>query len=384
LPAATCSLARFDLPMSNDALGLTSYRPRLDGLRAIAVLAVLASHFWSGPYGIGHLGVRLFFVLSGYLITAQVLRMRADAHGRRSPLTELRNFYVRRVLRLWPAYFVALSAALIGNWGWIRAVASWHLLFGSNILFAVRDAYVPHFTAPWWSLAVEEQFYLLWPVLMIAPRRRLILPIAITCIAVAALWRLGLGETGYGPETVAYWVLLPASLDALAGGALLAIVTNTEWHRWLKAAAWIVVIAAPAYYKGKIYFAGDALLIESLLTVPLVAIVAAATSKNKGGSGEVLELSPLRFLGKISYGIYLYHLFVQMGLAHLAESLPRLEPYVVPNGPWKFVICTLATIGAASLSWFCLELPANRLKRYFPLGSREPLNGVGEHLATKT
>ncbi len=140
------------------------YRPQLDSLRAFAVLAVLFTHFWRYDSELGELGVRLFFVLSGFLLTSILLRERD--RSRELAISRprlLRDFYARRILRIWPIYYAALFASvLLGAQGIARTFA-WHALFASNILFFLEQSWTPPEVAHLWTLAVEEQFYLVLP-----------------------------------------------------------------------------------------------------------------------------------------------------------------------------------------------------------------------------
>jgi peptidoglycan/LPS O-acetylase OafA/YrhL len=148
---------------------------QLDGLRAVAVGAVMLQHFWlgAGLFDFGAMGVRLFFVLSGFLITGILLKSREllDS-GEQRPSFALGRFYIRRFLRIFPLYYAVLLAAwLLRLWG-TRGEMGWHLAYLTNVDLFLRGRWwgdISHF----WSLAVEEQFYLVWPlVILLAPRRR--------------------------------------------------------------------------------------------------------------------------------------------------------------------------------------------------------------------
>ncbi len=147
-----------------------SYRPQLDGLRAIAVMAVVFQHFapsgWSKVIPWGGLGVTLFFVLSGYLITGILLK------GREEP-GMLRHFYIRRALRIFPVYYATLLIAALLAIPPVRETFWWHAFYLSNVLFALKNSYFGA-VSPFWSLAVEQHFYLIWPwVVLFVPRKRL-------------------------------------------------------------------------------------------------------------------------------------------------------------------------------------------------------------------
>src|SRR5262249_15573796 len=164
----------------------TNYVPQLDGLRAFAVGAVLIHHFFKpariGGVDFALLGVWLFFVLSGFLITGILLRLRdqVDHSGYPSGFA-LRQFYIRRFLRIFPLYYSVLFMAATIDLGDVRDTILWHLAYISNYLFATRQDW-GSITAHFWSLSVEEQFYILWPVLILFAPRRLLLKLIISVI----------------------------------------------------------------------------------------------------------------------------------------------------------------------------------------------------------
>src|SRR6266849_732607 len=162
------------------------YRPQLDGIRTLAVSAVFLQHFVGfqnlpGILGVipwGQLGVKLFFVLSGFLITGVLLRSRdAVEQAGVSNWFAARQFYVRRFLRIFPLYYFVIAICVLLNIPPVREILVWLLTYTLNIYASLRgqwgnlDLYVAHF----WSLAVEEQFYIVWPwFLLFAPRKRLL------------------------------------------------------------------------------------------------------------------------------------------------------------------------------------------------------------------
>lgn len=171
---------------SDQQTGHETYRAELDTLRAVAVVLVLASHWIPGFAANIHwgvVGVYLFFVISGYVITRGLLRERDGPSGR----IDFLRFYARRTLRIWPIYFLAL-AAMYWLWPGLReGSVIWHVTFLSNVLFSFQDA--PKFPIHLWSLSVEEQFYLLWPALMAWQRRHLEkICVALIVLGVLSRW----------------------------------------------------------------------------------------------------------------------------------------------------------------------------------------------------
>src|SRR5262245_30302158 len=195
--------------------------PALDGIRGIAILLVLVGHGFSGFVGhtLGQDGVRLFFVLSGFLITHQLLEARSSQASRGE---QLRMFYARRFFRLFPIYYLFLIVATLLNFGGARSFDALYLwTYTYNMTVAGIDAAMAHGVSHLWSLCVEEQFYLVWPwlVVWVASRKRLwwtTLAVVVASLALR-LWLL------YDDHWRADYVLMPTNADALGIGALMAI-----------------------------------------------------------------------------------------------------------------------------------------------------------------
>jgi peptidoglycan/LPS O-acetylase OafA/YrhL len=348
--------------------------PGLDGLRAVAVLAVIAFHeqFSWAPGGL--LGVAVFFTLSGYLITDLLLGKWATT-GR----LHLGNFWARRARRLLPALFVMLAVVT----GWVTVVNRAHLsslrgavaaaaTYSSNwYLIAVNQSYFARFGPPQpldhlWSLAVEEQFYLFWPWLLLigllCVRRRgpgavrwLALPTlalaAASAIAMYVLYHPAVDPTRVyeGTDTRAFGLLIGAAL-AMAWPSRRAAKATKTTSRLLDgpAIAGLVVIVLMVWrigqYSSFLYEGG--LVVLSIATVAVVAAVACPESL----VGAALGWRPLRWIGVRSYGIYLWHypVIVLTSPANGTVTLPRAAAQIA------------ATIGIAALSWRYVEEPIRR------------------------
>jgi peptidoglycan/LPS O-acetylase OafA/YrhL len=366
--------------------------PELDGLRGLAVLAVIWhnagltwDHHGAGMLhellqltaNMGWMGVQLFFVLSGFLISGILL----DQQG--AP-RQLRNFYMRRVLRILPLYFVVLAVlfvllpALQLTPAWVHPRAQvWYWTFLVNWAEPIwhGDGGLGHF----WSLAVEEQFYLLWPILTVSLARdtmaRFCVGLIVTAISARALLEW------YDPEFAldAAYQFTVARWDALAVGALLALVMRRrEWFERLDAwAPWLSLMLL-AYMAIDIARAHNfapvaggiavAALNQTVAALLFGLLIFAALRPRAVASAMQARLrnAALRSVGKYSYAIYVFHLPMIHVWGYLAPRLPwlaRLPP----------ALQTLCDIGAvfvlssalAWLSWQVLEQPCLQLKRFF-------------------
>jgi peptidoglycan/LPS O-acetylase OafA/YrhL len=305
-----------------------TYRPQLDALRTFAVFGVLVSHYWLKDSMFGHLGVRLFFVLSGFLITT-ILLQRGSTWA----------FYGRRAARLWPAFYLCLALCLLLNLDGYRATWKWHFVQLTNVLVSLRgDWDVAWPAAALWSLNVEEQFYLAWPLIIAATPRKM-LPVILSCIIVIGPFYRILAIALHLNE-VALDALPPASLDALGAGALMAV-----WPRkvvyWLGAACVPVLVFA---FLPNLHGLWRLELIELGFLPMFCALVLGAYR----GAIKPLEWAPLPALGRISYGIYLYHLPI------LAVAIRHGVP---ANGPFTLIICSTMTAVIAWLSYRVVERP---------------------------
>ncbi len=288
----------------------------LDGLRALAITMVLYHHspvgaaLTHGPViaARGFLGVDLFFVLSGYLITTLLLRERDRAGA-----ISLRGFYWRRALRILPLYLVVVTA--IGGYyvlikGDAEAATLWpfYYLFLAN--FLVAD--IPNL-GPFWSLSVEEQFYLLWPLLLIALPARWLLPVLGFLIAVnvaGVMGVFGIAPPEWGPLRFA---LPTATYAPILMGAGLAIVLHRGrgfaalWPvlgaRWASGAALVLLVALLALLPRDVTG-----LPNLALHVAMTALLATIVMREDSALAPVLGWLPIARIGAVSYGLYLLHL----------------------------------------------------------------------------
>ncbi|MEK1851877.1 MAG: acyltransferase [Phyllobacterium sp.] len=360
---------------------------QLDGLRAIAVVMVLYAHFFAaGGSFWGHVGVRLFFVLSGFLITRLLLEARSAAEF--EPLAAIKSFYIRRALRIFPPYFGLLGFVWLANLEQSKRVLAWHALYLSNFWYAFRDEWTPWILCHTWSLSIEEQFYVIWPLIILLAPRRSIERICIGVILFSLAFRLYWPVTG--TPSLARDLLPPASMDALASGALLAAwrsrtALSPQWMRmsWVPLAGaflillWLRPMPVPAIQDWARWIG-----LEILPLVPLVMIVSYCSAGLGGYLGRLVECPPLTALGRISYGVYLFHAIV---LALTVKAQPWIPINVSEQGPGRFLIAGAGTLMLAYISWLVLEKRINALKSHFPYvvprgrSSAQGLHGTKAH-----
>jgi peptidoglycan/LPS O-acetylase OafA/YrhL len=359
---------------------------QLDGLRAMAVLAVLWTHYLPEEYWLfgvywGGVGVRLFFVLSGFLITGILLKSRQHIiQGNQCSLFAIRQFYIRRFLRIFPLYYVTLALAALIAIPQVRETIVWHISYLSNIYFALQGRFhgsVGHL----WSLAVEEQFYLLWPWIIFFLPYRWLLPTIIVAIGIAPLFRFT--STIIGLNQVAIWVLTPSACDTLCLGALLAylysheddfVISKKKVFQFFFLTGLFITLILPI-----LPWLGAQNLIVSSLTdtgrgMLFTCLVAAAANGFGSFVGKILEAKPIAYLGKISYGIYLIHAFIPDIICRTFDYF-NLSSYKSPLTIAFF--STVATILVATITWQVLERPINDLKRFFQYTVKVPQPPVG-------
>lgn len=354
---------------------------QLDGLRAIAIIGVLISHFppthgleWTKGLPFGVLGVRLFFVLSGFLITGILLdQKRSLLGGQQTSRNELlSSFYARRFLRIFPIYYLTIAVAYFLDVGHIRDVVGWHLAYLSNFEPAIFDGFPSEpklrdpTTGHFWSLAVEEQFYLIWPALaMFVPNEKL-KKILIFTIAAALVWRVT--WILFVPKMASMALL--GCVDTLGAGALLALAIHerqANLHGLLRRCAiWgaaIVALCCTAFEFGA-FWRPSIVLIDTGAALLFPYVIWRASKNTQDVLGKLLQQGWLVYIGRISYGIYIYHAFMtplkEWGLSQFSLA------QIVPGSLEIPFVTTMMTVVVASLSWYLVEVPLGRLKRFFP------------------
>jgi len=330
-----------------------AHRPALDGVRALAFLAVFWNHAKAteGRYAWGAMGVQVFFALSGFLITRILVQTESNRLG-----TDLKRFYLRRTLRIFPLYYGML--ALVGVLrGWVHP--GWTLTYTDNIQIYFShgfDEVLAHF----WTLCVEEQFYLLYPLIFWLTPVRFRLTLIVGLIAGSKGFQL------YAHQNLAMpWsrLLLPYCGEYLLWGALAGLVDLKVGSNGAKGGRSSVLIGAPLLILGwnlherRLPWVAPLIqdgLAVSALGIGSMLVVFGVWRTRDRWIVEPLSIGPLAALGRISYGAYAFHLPV-LRLRWLDE-IPFAFMIPKPFGDLAL------TIGLAALSWRYFEAPINRQK----------------------
>ncbi|MBY5360180.1 acyltransferase [Rhizobium leguminosarum] len=331
----------------------------LDGIRAIAILGVFYTHFVDGDSLLGDLAVRTFFILSAFLITAKLVALR-DAEG--FSFAALRSFYARRALRLLPTYYAMVLALAAIGLVTIRDGLFYHLAFLSNIWFAMSMNWHPWVLAHVWTLSVEWQFYLIWPLVVLSCANRSVALVAAGAIAIALAFWLGCYVTGYYPDNVVLWS--PFSLDAFGVGALaffhsgmLARPVRTRLLlAILPAALWGALQLVETDGRPRLLMVVDFLL-QILPLLPMAILIAITASGTSPTLNRILGARPLAYLGRISYGCYLYHFPMLWLMMHI---MWRLFDYPLERGTIQLVVVAIPTVAFSALSWEFIERPIQK------------------------
>lgn len=364
----------------------TSRIVELDGLRGLAVSLVLFHHLVIHSKitrdvfldlnifrlaASSWIGVDLFFVLSGFLITG-ILYDSKNANG------YFRIFYSRRALRIFPLYFGILTFSLAVAPSLLPGDAQfWFWTYLSNIYIVVQNGWPepPHLNH-FWSLAIEEQFYLLWPLAVLALGRRQLIRLSIACMILALVLRVTLPM---GMSPLDSYLLLPTRMDSLAAGAVVALLIRSDAGR-----NFVRTWAAPGFYATSFLilalliskrglYEGDPLV--RTLGFTLFAIAAASligsvvTANDKRWLGMGLSMRWLTQLGKYSYGIYVLHhpiIFVLRDAGFDARLFPQMFGSSLPGVVIFAAVAGGITVILAILSYHWWELPFLNMKDHFP------------------
>jgi len=353
------------------------YFPNLDGLRFFAFLFVFISHatlfIWQGPAFLaqGDLGVSFFFVLSGFLIT-YLLLFEKETSGN---AVKLSNFYARRILRIWPVYFITLCVGILVahfqlmhlpfSTAFKLSAIPWYTGFIANF-YLIKYPAVSVLVAVLWSISIEEQFYFVWPLILMTIRKRFIPWFLCTLILIATLFRLFHWQDY---NTVAYSTF--SAMSDLAIGALSGFLMFympalsgkvgrycTKNKVLLLYGIFIVCLAIKMFSSLLIPHAFYPLYVALMPVVFGLLFVGIIFEQNYSVHSlfKVSRSKASTYLGKISYGLYAYHMIAITVVLYIF-SLFRIEPDLAIT-----LISFLTAIGLASLSYKYIEQKVLRLK----------------------
>ena len=337
----------------------SSYRPDIDGLRAVAVLAVVSYHYWGGLFSGGFIGVDIFFVISGYLLSSIVIsEVQADQFS-------FSRFYERRIRRIFPALFALLVFCVVFAWLFLLppdVVSFSHSLLAaslsvSNFYFWNTSSY---FDAPaavrpllhTWSLAVEEQFYLVLPIFIVIVHRylpRLLRTIVVAVTVTSFTWsvievRLDPGAAFYLPFTRA-WELLLGTVLALR---IVPAPQSQKWREAIAASGILGILASIFIMTANTPFPGENALL------PCVAAGAIILMGEEGNTlvGRALSRRPVVFIGLISYSLYLWHWPLL-----IFSRIAVFKSFDIPATNGTNMLLALISTAIAAASWRYIESP---------------------------
>lgn len=353
------------------------YIKQLDSIRALAVLLVILTHWFPEGHPLNKYtsffnGVDIFFTLSGFLITGILLENREQlAVSGKSKWAVFKNFYARRTLRIFPIYYLAITALFILGLKTgtdIRGSFLYFVTYTSNFYFYNNgwDGMLSHL----WSLAVEEQFYLLWPWLIILVNKKYLPGIIVLAIAIGIAGQVTFGD-----------ILTFSCFDGFGIGALLAWLLHYK-------VSWLEKIYLPSLWLAALCFLLQAVRVlsdsavllvpsrtlTSLCTFALINAILLRKGEKNIFSTSILQNRWLMQMGKISYGIYLYHLMVPYFTGKVLTFLNKQLP--LPGATTNIYLFAaenfLILLMVAYASWKLIEQPVLRYKERFGYNPTKP------------
>ncbi|WP_295388717.1 acyltransferase [uncultured Thiodictyon sp.] len=363
----------------NDSVDTFRRYVHFDGLRAIAVAMVMYEHWifvardhdtcnkWYDylfRISLGYFGVTIFFVLSGFLITGILIK--GQGLEGRAKSRFLRAFYLRRSLRIFPVYFLLILVAAWLVKGSCREDFLWLALYGTNILVFLKQSWIGP-PSHLWTLAVEEQFYLVLPILVLFFARNL-RQFLVGVLIFSFIYRLGF--TLFLPDVKFPEILPIVSMQALVIGGLLALPGGDK--DVLYRIAQPLALLLPLFFLLAMFRPSGAIFNHPIIGIVggysvvgfSVVLVAKAMKGYRGPLGAFFDLRAIRYLGLISYGLYLYHNFAAWGWGLISRNTGF--PYDTLDFAWQVPLNAMLTVSIAILSWEIVERPLNGLKRFFP------------------
>src|ERR1700741_3541182 len=315
------------------------------------------------PFGTG---VNLFFVISGFLITYILLIKKDDiAENKTTFIREIKNFYVKRTLRIFPIYYLVIILLCIVSYSEIKDYLGYLLSYSINWFMVFKGVYIGNRTHLW-SLAVEEQFYLIWPFLIFMIPKRWVLGLSVFAVLLSLVCKI------YFSYFTPYWMGVNGAtfscFDALGLGALIAYLQKNRAEPFkpqlyklylaISVVVYVLLFVNPAYLNPQLH---TVLLGFAISIIYFFVIIIAANNGFSGNFKSFLENKTTLYLGRISYGLYLYHAFVpDIYYSCLMKFFPKLT-----GDADLCILFFILTVLLATISRYLIEKPILNLKRYF-------------------
>jgi peptidoglycan/LPS O-acetylase OafA/YrhL len=334
----------------------------LETLRALSILMVAASHWIYGGVlsrlHVGHWGVDIFFTISGFLITQILMKEKESIDAQKTTYrAALKRFYIRRTLRIFPVYYLLLLLCYLFDYQAVAGSMPWNLLYFSNFYHLYINGWTGS-TSHFWSLAIEEQFYMIWAPLILFLSSKQAKNLIVGIVVIAICTRFCINTFQIFPF-IANIVFTPCCLDTLGIGALfgycwrykptLAAYILSQKSFFILAVLTFFAITALGYFDHNYWYI---LLYRTSIALVCVFLIGWSAQGWQGAAKYFFEHPFLVYLGKISYGFYLFHPFVPQFCAKFSGNTSLLLYFGV-------------TVALSSLSFYCFEHPINALKDRF-------------------
>lgn len=349
------------------------FLPQIDGLRFVAVFGVMLQHWTSqnfqSSYVLGHIpfgaGVNLFFVISGFLISYILLKKKQEiTENSTTFLKEIGNFYVKRTLRIFPIYYLLIILLIIFSYDQIKAYLIYLITYSVNWYIVYNKIFIGN-KSHLWSLAVEEQFYLIWPFIILLIPKRFILTSIIVAVLVSLVSKVYFYNSPYGMGVNGATF---SCFDSFGFGAIIAYfnffyqskfdVRMFKYLLYLSILVYILLFINPMFMGQT-----ERTLFFNFSTSVIFFFFVFIASNNgfSGGFKSFLENKIILYFGKISYGLYIYHNFIpDIYFSGLNKFLPNMK------GDFDlFLIYFTLTLIVSIISWNLIEKPLLGLKRHF-------------------